>query len=143
MRSRGPRVRHCQLTTTPISTVIVVDSDPSMRRALRTQLQAAGFNVLVFETTESLLDGDLPTDNACLLLDVYMIPGMSGVEICRKLAAAGKQLPTVLMSACDDELTRRVLTQANAVAGLSKPFDERALLRAIRKALRKNSRSPR
>ena len=108
-----------------------------MRRALRTQLQAAGFNVVVFETTESLLDGQFPTDNTCLLLDIYMTLGTTGVEICRKLAAAGKQLPTVLMSACDDELTRRVVNEAEAVAGLSKPFDERALLRAIRKALRK------
>jgi FixJ family two-component response regulator len=108
-----------------------------MRRALRTQLQAAGFNVLVFETTESLLGDQFPTDNACLLLDIYMSPGTTGVEICHQLAAAGRQPPTVLMSACDDELTRLVLTQANAVAGLSKPFDERALLRAIRKALHK------
>jgi len=119
--------------------VIVLDGDPFMRRALRTQLQAAGFNVLVFESTESLLDSELPSDNACLLLNIYMIPGMSGVEICRKLAEAGKQLPTILMSACDDELTRRVVTEAEAVAGLSKPFDERALLRAIRKALRKHT----
>ena len=71
----------------------MVDDDLSMRRALRTQLHLAGFNVLVFESAETLLDGDFPTDNACLLLDVYM-PGMSGVELCRNLAASGRRLPT-------------------------------------------------
>jgi CheY-like chemotaxis protein len=131
-------VRYCQLPPTPKPTVIVVDDDLSIRRALRMQLQVAGFNVLVFQSGESLLGSDSPTNNACLLLDVYM-PGMSGIELCRSLAAAGRRLPTVLMSASDDELTRRVMCEAKTVASLFKPFDEKALLHAIRKALRKQS----
>ena len=99
--SRCALVRYCQLPTTPKPTVIVVDDDLSVRRALRLQLRVAGFNVLVFQSGESLLGSDSPTDNACLLLDVYM-PGMSGIEVCRSLAAAGRRLPTVLMSASDD-----------------------------------------
>ena len=127
-------VRYCQLPTTPKPTVIVVDDDLSVRRALRLQLRVAGFNVLVFQSGESLLGSESPTDNACLLLDVYM-PGMSGVELCRSLAAAGRRLPTVLMSASDDGVTRRVMSEAKAVASLFKPFDEKTLLRAIWKAL--------
>jgi len=61
---------------------------------------------------------------------------MSGIELCREIAAAGRRLPTVLMSASDDELTRRIMRDAKAVAGLFKPFDEKSLLRAIRLALR-------
>ena len=131
-------VRYCQLPTTPKATVIVVDDDLSVRRALRLQLQVAGFNVLVFQSGESLLGSDSPT-NACLLLDVYM-PGMSGIELCRSLAAAGRRLPTVLMSASDDELTRRIMSEARPVASLFKPFDEKTLLRALRKALRSQSK---
>lgn len=123
------------MPTTPKPIVIVVDDDLSVRRALRLQLRVAGFNVLVFQSGESLLGSDSPTDNACLLLDVYM-PGMSGIELCRSLAAAGRRLPTVLMSASDDEVTRRVMSEAKAVASLFKPFDEKSLLRAIRLALR-------
>lgn len=115
--------------------MIVVDDDLSMRRALRTQLHLAGFKVLLFESAESLLDSECPTNNACLLLDVYM-PGMSAVELCRNLAGAGRRLPAVLMSARDDEPTRRVMREAKAVASLFKPFDEKALLGTIRKALR-------
>jgi FixJ family two-component response regulator len=131
--------RDCQLPTTPKPTVIVVDDDLSVRRALRLQLRVAGFNVLVFQSGESLLGSDSPTDNACLLLDVYM-PGMSGIELCRSLAAAGRRLPTVLMSASDDEVTRRVMREAKAVASLFKPFDEKTLLHAIWKALNNQSK---
>jgi two-component system response regulator FixJ len=119
--------------------VIVVDDDLSIRRALRMQLQVAGFNVLVFPSAESLLRGDLPTNNACMLLDIYM-PGMNGIELCRSLAASGRQLPTVLMSGSDDQLTRRVMSESEAVASLFKPFDEKVLLHAIRKALRNQSK---
>ncbi len=122
--------------------MIVVDDDLSMRRALRTQLRLAGFNVLVFESAETLLDSDFPTNNACLLLDIYM-PGMSGVELCRNLVTAGRQLPTVLMSARDDELTRRVMEETRAAASLLKPFDENLVLAAVRKATRKQAKLPR
>jgi FixJ family two-component response regulator len=132
-------LRYCQLPTTPKPTVIVVDDYLSVRRALRMQLQLAGFTVLVFASAERLLDSDFPTENTCLLLDIYM-PGMSGIELCRNLAAAGRRLPTVLMSARDDELTRRVMSEAKAAASLFKPFDEKGLLRAIRKALHSQSK---
>jgi FixJ family two-component response regulator len=131
--------RDCQLPTTPKATVIVVDDDLSVRRALRLQLQVAGFNVLVFQSGESLLGSDFPTNDTCLLLDIYM-PGMSGTELCRSLAVAGRRLPTVLMSASDDELTRQIISEAKAVASLFKPFDEKSLLRAIQKALRNQSK---
>ena len=58
--------------------MIVVDDDASIRHALRTQLQILAFNVVVFQSAEELLAGELPTDNVCLMLDVYM-PGKSGI----------------------------------------------------------------
>jgi FixJ family two-component response regulator len=98
-------------------------------------LQVLGFNVSVFESAEELLASDFPTDNACLLLDIYM-PGMNGIELCRSLAASGRHLPTILMSARDDEQTRQIMDKAKPIAGLFKPFDEKTLLRALRKASR-------
>ena len=82
--------------------MIVVDDDASMRRALRTQLQVLGFNVLVCQSAEELLASEFPADDACLLLDVWM-PGMNGIELCRSLAAAGRRWPTILMSGLEDE----------------------------------------
>ncbi len=90
----------------------MVDDDASIRRALGMELQVLGFDVLVLQSAEELLASEFPTDNACLLLDVYM-PGMSGIELCRNLATSGRHLPS-----------------------LFKPFDQKTLLQAIRKALR-------
>jgi two-component system response regulator FixJ len=119
------------------ATVIVVDDDASLRYALRRQLQVLGFAVLEFQSAEELLRGELPTSNACLLSDVYL-PGMNGIELCRGLAFAKWHLPTILMSGCDDERTRKMMREANPIASLVKPFDEEGLLRAIRMALGKN-----
>lgn len=116
--------------------MIVVDDDASMQRALRTQLQVLGFNVLVCQSAEELLASKFPADNACLLLDVWM-PGMNGVELCQNLAAAGRHLPTILMSGLDDERTAQIMREAGPIARLFKPFEEKQLIRAIRKALTK------
>jgi FixJ family two-component response regulator len=124
-----------------MATVIVVDDDTSIRRALRRQLQILGFSVLDFQSAEEFLASEFPTGDACLLLDVYM-PGMSGIELCRSLAGSGRHLPTVLISGRDDDQTRQMMRKANPVASLLKPFDEKKLLSAIRKALRKRSSLP-
>jgi len=115
--------------------VIVVDDDASMRRALRTQLQVLGFNELDFQSAEEFLNGNYSILDACLLLDIYL-PEMTGIELCRCLDASGRNLPTVLMSARDDRQTRQMMREAHPIAILFKPFDEKNLLRAIRKALR-------
>ena len=119
----------------------MVDDDASVRRALRTQLRILGFNVLDFPSAEEFLASEFPTGDACLLLDVYM-PGMSGIELCRSLVASGRHLPTILISGRDDPQTRRMMCEAKPIASLFKPFDEKDLLRAIRKALPNQSRLP-
>jgi FixJ family two-component response regulator len=93
-----------------------------------------GFNVLDFKSAEEFLHAKFPTGDACLLLDIYM-PGMTGIELCRSLVASGRHVPTILMSGRDDEKTRKKMREANPIASLIKPFDEKSLLRAIRKAL--------
>jgi FixJ family two-component response regulator len=116
------------------ATVIVVDDDASIRGALRRQLQILGFHVLDFGSAEEFLTSEIPSGDACLLLDVYM-PAMNGIELCRKLSETGQHLPTILISGRDDPQTRKLMRDAHPVASLLKPFDEKSLLRAIRKAL--------
>ena len=121
-----------------MATVIVVDDDTSIRRVLRRQLQILGFSVLDFQSAEEFLASEFPTGDACLLLDVYM-PGMSGIDLCRSLAGSGRHLPTVLISGRDDDQTRQMMRKAKPIASLLKPFDEKKLLSAIRKALPRSS----
>jgi len=129
-----PSSRYRQLGIKSTATVIVVDDDASIRGALRRQLQIVGFNVMDFGSAEEFLTSEIPTGDACLLLDVYM-PAMTGTELCRKLTESGRNLPTILISGRDDPQTRKIMREANPVASLLKPFDEKTLLRAIRKAL--------
>ena len=129
-----PSSRYRQLGIKSTATVIVVDDDASIRGALRRQLQILGFNVLDFGSAEEFLTSELPTGDACLLLDVYM-PAMTGIELCRKLSETGRRLPTILISGRDDSQTRKMMREAKPIASLLKPFDEKSLLRAIRKAL--------
>ena len=141
IRTIPPRSWYRQVREKSTATVIVVDDDASVRRALRTQLQILGFNVLDFPGAEEFLASEFPTADACLLLDVYM-PGMNGVELCRSLVASGRHLPTILISGRDDLQTRQMMREANPIASLFKPFDEKSLLRAIRKALPNGSSLP-
>ena len=138
---RGRSLWYRQLCKKSTTTIIVVDDDASIRRALRRQLQILGFNVLDFQSAEELLASEFPTGDACLLLDVYM-PGMSGIELCRSLVSSGRHLPTILISGRDDRQTRQMMREANPIAWLFKPFDEKTLLQAIRKALPKGSNLP-
>jgi len=95
-----------------------------------------GFNILVFQSAEELLASEFAAGDACLLLNIYM-PGMSGTELCRNLS--GRHLPTLLMSGRDDEQTRQIMREAKPIDSLFKPFYEKSLLDANRKALRKLS----
>lgn len=119
----------------------MVDDDVSIRRALRRQLRILGFNVLDFQSAEDFLASQVPSGDACLLLDVYM-PGMTGIELCRSFTAAGRCLQIILISGRDDQQTRKMMREANPVASLLKPFDEKTLLAAIWKALPNRSNPP-
>jgi FixJ family two-component response regulator len=121
-------------------TVIVVDDDFSVCRALRTQLEILGFNVLLFQSAKKFLDSDIPSRDTCLLVDVYM-PETSGVELCRQLRAEEVSLPIVLMSGRDDDETLKQMREAKPAAQLVKPFDQTTLLRAIKKAIRQSLQS--
>jgi two-component system, LuxR family, response regulator FixJ len=115
--------------------VVVLDDDVSVSRALKAQLEILGFTVRVFHSASELLATEIPSRDVCLLVDVYL-PDVNGIELCQKLNATGTYLPTILISGRDDDETRRMMRSAKPIASLFKPFSERALLRAIRKATR-------
>jgi len=106
-----------------------------MRRALDRLLHLLGFNVAVFDSAEAFLAIESPTSGACVLADLHL-PGMSGFELCTELAESSHSIPTILMSSRNDLPTKRLMREAKPAATLFKPFDQRMLLRAIRKAQR-------
>jgi CheY-like chemotaxis protein len=116
------------------ATVIVVDDDPSVLRALTRLLRAAGFKVLPFDRPSALLASPVPLANACLLVDINL-PEMNGSELCSAMAESGRGLPAILITGRNDSATQRLIAEANAVEALFKPVDERALFDAIARAL--------
>src|SRR5258705_10091218 len=100
-------------------TVAVIDDDESVRLAIRSLLRSLGFRVDAFASGEDLLRAvPLPIgDPACLIVDVRM-PGMSGLDLHRRLIAAGRRLPTIFISACHDPVERQRAIADGALAFL-------------------------
>ena len=120
--------------TKPRPVVIVVDDDLSILRALRRLIAGAGFDVRTFDRPSVLLASNLPTADACLVVDVHL-PEMNGVELCAALATSGCRLPVILITAHADEATRALAQSAHPVALLIKPFARELLMNSIEIAL--------
>jgi len=115
-------------------TVLVVDDDSRLLRAIARLIRSAGVKVLTFDRPVHLLASEVPKTNVCLLLDVHL-PEMNGVQLYEMLAIAQRDLPVIMMTGRDDAQTRHLLQRVSPVAILIKPFDEALLFDAIFRAL--------
>jgi FixJ family two-component response regulator len=120
---------------------VVVDDDAGLRRSVTNLLRSAGFRAEACESAEAFLQRFERSRPACLVLDIRM-PGMDGLDLLAHLAATatGQLLPTVILTACDDEQTRLRAIAAGAVAFLSKPLRPAQLIEAVKSALTGHSR---
>jgi FixJ family two-component response regulator len=114
--------------------MILVEDDPSVRRALRRLLEVCGFKVTAFARPSDLQAAGIPDPNACLIFDVHL-PEMTGVDLYQALAASGCRSPLILITAHVDETTRAMTKRVHAAAVLIKPFSRDMLLAAIRQGL--------
>jgi len=119
--------------------ISVVDDDHSVRESLARLIRSLGLGVQVFGSAEEFLEADLSREPDCLILDIRM-PGMNGLELHRRLSAAGRDLPVVFITAhgSDAEVRARALG-AGAVDYLLKPLKEEEVLKAIDTALTSKS----
>jgi FixJ family two-component response regulator len=112
-----------------VPVIAIVDDDESVRRSLHRLVQAAGYSVETFASAGEFLSW-LPRGRAaCLVLDVHMNE-MSGFELQQRLA-----VPVIFITSHDDTPTRTRIEKSGAAGHLWKPFDEAAVLDAIRRAL--------
>lgn len=117
--------------------VAVVDDDESVRDSLPDLLRQFGFASEGFAAAQAFLESQVVGKTRCLVLDVAM-PGMSGLDLQQELIRRRWEIPIVFITATGDQTIRpRVLAQG-AVACLSKPFSETALLNAVNAALRRS-----
>ena len=119
----------------PLPLVSVVDDDESVRESLPDLLALLGYEARAFGSAQEFLASDCVDRTNCLILDVSM-PGMTGPELQRELKLRRKLIPIVFITAHASESTRLLLLEQGAVACLSKPFGEVALMAALDSAMR-------
>src|ERR1700722_18168700 len=113
--------------------VIVVDDDPGFLNSVARLLSVHGFEVRTFSSAEALLDSDAARTATAMLLDIHL-GDISGIELQRRLAAAGSSCPVIFMTAIYDDAARKEAMKAGCIAYLKKPFARQRLLEALRKA---------
>ena len=114
--------------------IYVVDDDGSVRIALKRLLNAWGFNVKTFQSAGEFFCSGLFQSFGVFILDVRM-PGMSGLELQKRLTGQNSEVPVIFVSAYDDIQVRTTAMEAGAVAFLQKPVEERDLVDAVDQAL--------
>ena len=127
--------RGCEYMPVKKPPIAVVDDDPSVRDALTGLIRSFGFPVSGFDSAAAFLGDRGAASAQCLVLDVDM-PGMTGLELQRRLAVTGRRTPIIFMtSSIDDKVHARALN-AGALAVLEKPCDQGVLLKHLKLALR-------
>lgn len=116
--------------------ILVIDDDESLRDTVTVMLETEGYRV-----TEAA-DGSIGLDKAFsvkpdLMLIDLRLPGLPGVEICKRVRAAGLAMPVLVLSAVGDEVDKVLLLEIGADDYVVKPFGRRELLARIRALLRR------
>jgi FixJ family two-component response regulator len=112
------------------ASVLVIDDDAEFRDSVVRLLRTVGLDTQQFSSVSDFLKADVPDGPTCLVLDVRL-PGRSGLELQRELAAANRQLPIIFITAHGDiPMTVRAM-KGGAIEFLTKPFRDQDLLDAI------------
>jgi RNA polymerase sigma factor (sigma-70 family) len=122
---------------TATSIVFVVDDDASVRSSLKFLLSTVGLQVESFGSADSFLHRKPPDAPSCLVLDVRL-PGLSGLDFQRELAARNIRIPIVFLTGHGDIPMSVRAMKAGAVEFLTKPFRDQDLLDAVRIALERD-----
>jgi len=116
--------------------VFVVDDDAYVRESLETLIQDEGWRSETFATAQEFLDHPRPFTPSCLVLD-FSLPGLNGLEL-QKRVAERTDMPIIFITGHGDVPMSVGAMKAGAVEFLTKPFNDKVLLTAIRQALERS-----
>jgi len=114
--------------------VLVIDDDPEFRDSVVRLLRTVRLETRQFSSVSDFLKVDPPEGPTCLVLDVRM-PGRSGLELQRDLAAANRQVPIIFITAHADVAMTVQAMKGGAIEFLTKPFRDQDLLDAVEAGL--------
>jgi two-component system, OmpR family, response regulator MprA len=121
--------------------ILVVDDERAVRESLRRALELEGYEIELAndgsEALSTLHDGGEPQPDA-VILDVLM-PGVDGLEVCRRLRASGNHVPVLMLTARDEIENRVAGLDAGADDYVTKPFALEELLARVRALLRRTT----
>jgi two-component system response regulator RegX3 len=115
--------------------ILVVDDEPTVRESVGYALEQEGFDVTLAESGEDA-EGRLSDEQFDLLILDIMMPGKSGLDICREVRAESP-VPIILLTAKDAEVDKVVGLEVGADDYVTKPFSVRELLGRVRAQLRR------
>jgi FixJ family two-component response regulator len=122
------------MTTAGDSTVFVIDDDDLVRAAIQGMLKSVGLKAETFGTPQEFLCRQRPDGPSCLILDVEL-PGTSGLDFQRELAAADIRIPIIFITGHGDIPMTVKAMKSGALEFLTKPFQDEDLINAIHQAL--------
>jgi FixJ family two-component response regulator len=114
--------------------ISIVEDDQPFRESMRKLVTLLGYTVEAFASAADFLKSPVVPETDCLVADVQM-PGMTGVELHKRLIEAGHAIPTILVTAYPNEAVRNRALKDGVVCYLPKPVDDDHLERCLRSAL--------
>ena len=114
--------------------IAVVEDDAAMREALSELLEALSLGSVVFGRAEAFLAGLSRGRFDCVITDLHL-PGISGLELQRRLKVLGSSIPVIVITSSLDPRSRNRSMEEGAFAYLTKPFSDKALIDHVRAAL--------
>ena len=121
--------------------ILLVEDDEALARVLEFNLRREEFEVVRTRRGDTAVDVILRTEPDLVTLDI-MLPGMSGLDVCRELRRRGIDVPVIMLTARGDEFDRVLGLELGADDYLAKPFSVRELIARIRARLRRDGKQP-
>jgi FixJ family two-component response regulator len=122
------------------ATVLVIDDDADLRASVGRLLLSLGLDARLFASISDFLKSDPPDGPTCLVLDVRL-PGQSGLDLQRELAATNREIPIIFITGHGDMPMSVQAMKGGAIEFLTKPFRDQELLDAIHLGLSRDRTS--
>ena len=114
--------------------VAIVEDDPATRKSLERLVRANGYTTTALSSAEDFLQSGVGDHAVALILDIHL-GGMSGIELRRRLLAAGSQLPVIFITAYEDQAIRAEAHATGCLDFLTKPFETSQLMDALERCM--------
>jgi two-component system, LuxR family, response regulator FixJ len=125
-------------TMQPEPDIYVIDDDEAVRASLEFLLKTAGMTVRGFETAKAFLEVLPQIRSGCIITDVRM-PQITGIDLLRRIKQHGTDIPVIVITGHGDISLAVEAMKIGAIDFLEKPFDDEALLTAVRAALQRTA----